>query len=37
MGLDFRIENKEDPDETASSEVQKYSDRSLHCLPSPFW
>ena len=32
-----RMENKEDTDQTASSEVQKQSDIGLHCLSSPFW
>ena len=42
-----RIANRQDPDETASSEavcffrssllLQKQSDLGLHCLSRPFW
>ena len=31
------MENREDPDQTASSEFPKQSDLGLHCLSSPFW
>ena len=35
----LRIANREDPDQTASSEaaVKKQSDLGLHCLARPLW
>ena len=38
--MHVRIENREDPDQTASSGVlllQKQSDLGVHCLSRPFW
>ena len=32
-----RISNREDPDQTASSEAVWQSDLGLHCMSRPFW